>query len=172
MMTADDMKNSNLQSSMSLIQPPFDPEGVPAYLDAAARALGAPSDAGLARTMGVRPHIIANWRRRKAVPESYCGWFRSTLVEKIGTYNTTLPDVSLEARAAVVLLIAETRGDPVRAGSSAAIAAGLGLGGLLALAQFLVDLGAGWESERLVALMLPLMSQFRQADQLRYALVR
>ena len=101
------------------------------------------------------------------IPDEHVVWFRTTFVEKVGTFNNDLPQVSLEARAAVVLLVAETDGDPIDAGNSASIAAGLALGGLLALAQFLVDVGAGWETEKLVQIMRPLMMTFRRADYLR-----
>jgi len=167
MMTINDTKDGDMQSSMSWILPPVPGDGVPTYLSAAVRALGGRSDADFARTIGVKPHIIANWRRRRAVPDEWVGWFGSTFVEKVGTYNVELPKVSLEARTAVVALIARTRGDPIGAGRSASIAAGLGLGGLLALAQFLMDVGADCETEPLVDAMMPLMLMFRHADQLR-----
>ena len=167
MVTCDDMKDSDLQSSMSWVTPPAEGDAVLTFLSAAVRALGGRSDAALARTMHVQPHLIANWRRRMTIPDEHVVWFRTTFVEKVGTFNNDLPQVSLEARAAVVLLVAETDGDPIDAGNSASIAAGLALGGLLALAQFLVDVGAGWETEKLVQIMRPLMMTFRRADYLR-----
>lgn len=171
-MTLGDMKDWDLQSSMSLILPPQDGEAVPAYLTAVTRALGGRTDAALARSMGQPAHVLANWRRRQRVPDEHLSWFSTSLVEKIGTYNPDLPSVGLTARAAVIRLISETGGNPIGAKQRSSDGNGLALGALLAFAQFLIDVteihGAGGVSADDVAQrMKPLMRILAKADHLR-----
>ena len=157
---------------MSLVLPPADEMLLSDYLTAAERALAVRSDAEMARCLGVRPHLIANWRRRRKIPEEYEGWFRSSFVEKIGTYNLEMPKVSYEARAAVVNLLGRAGGNPMAIAADAEFATAMAMGGFLALAQFLIDvaadhLGDGRNPDLIARAMLPLMTDLRNADHLR-----
>ncbi|WP_242414714.1 hypothetical protein [Sphingomonas panni] len=172
MMTRGDMKDSVLQSSMSVILPPQSDDAVPAYLSAVVRALGGRSDADLARTIGVPSHVIANWRRRRRIAANYEVWFSTTLAEKIGTYNRDLPNVDATAKAAVIHLILQTDGNPLSASRDHIGATGLALGGLLALAQFTLDVlaatGTATDDANTVAgLIRQMMPAFAMADHLR-----
>lgn len=132
------MNDMDIQSLMSLILPPGDCD-VRFYLRHVSRALALRSDADLSATLGLPPATIANWKRRKKIPVDHEEWFRTNLVEKIVTYNVRIPDVEAEARAAVVRLIAENNGNPLKAHSQPYLATAHALGGLLALSQFLLD---------------------------------
>lgn len=135
------MEDSELQSLMSVAWPPDDEEGeaVPGYLAAAVRALGGRADADLARTIGVAPSVIANWKRRRRIPEDYRPWFATTLVEKIATYNSELPRVGPIAREALIRVLLQTNGNPLGVETNELEVTADVLGALLALAQFIVD---------------------------------
>ncbi|MGQ2940588.1 MAG: helix-turn-helix domain-containing protein [Blastomonas fulva] len=129
------MNDTIFQSLMSLLSPGQD-ESVSLFVQRSVRALGGKTDATLADTMGLPRSTIANWKRRNRVADDYIDWFRTTLAEKIALYARPPVNVTIEARAAVLNLIAKTDGDPVGAGLKTSASA---LYGLLALSQFLFD---------------------------------
>lgn len=129
------MDDTDFQSLMSLVAP-RDGESISLFVQRAVWALGGKTDAALADTMGLPRSTVANWKRRNRVADDYIAWFRTTLVEKIGLFARSSPNVTIEARAAVLNLIAKNDGDPLGAGLRTSAAA---LHGLLALSQFLFD---------------------------------
>lgn len=170
----NDIKSMTMQSFMSYISPPSEAKWIGAYLTAAARALGGRSDADLARTIGVSPATIANWKRRGIIPEDAQAWFRTTLVEKIATYSRDLRPVSQQAREAVVRLLIETNGNPLHVKRAAEAATSHALAGLLVLAEFLCDLShidRASSSEPTPSLIAALLGNgmmlFRRGDQFR-----
>lgn len=171
----DDMKYQSLQSLFAILRPPEGQSQLSAYLKAASKALGGrPSDAGLAKTIGVEASSIANWKRRGSVPDDYVRWFVTTLIEKIGTYNSDIRDVGFLARKSVISLLAITEGNPLKVEEDPHGATALALPALLCVAQFLCDaLEAHGESsgsitaERITDLLAGSVFSLRNADQFR-----
>lgn len=169
------MKYQSLQSLFAVLRPPEGQSHLSAYLKAASKALGGkPSDVGLARTIGVEPSNIANWKRRGSVPEDYIPWFTTTLIEKIGTYNSEIRDVDFLARKSVISFLTITEGNPLDVKEAPHDAAALALPALLCVAQFLCDaLEAHGESsgsitaERIADLLAGSVFSLRNADQFR-----
>lgn len=168
----NDMKKASLQSLMSALTPPADKAGLQAYVAAAVRALGGRSDADLARTLGVSPSSIANWKRRGAIPDEAQLWLRTTLLEKIATYSRDLRQTDAIAREAVVHLLVCTAGNPMRVRDQPVAATAQALPGLLAAAQFIYEarLAHGVQhvtSEDVAELLDAGMLSFRMGDQFR-----
>ncbi|WP_417590795.1 hypothetical protein [Parasphingorhabdus sp.] len=172
-MTGDDMNNINLQSLMSLMVPAKD-ESVSMFIATVAKALSSAKDRVVADTMGVTPATIANWKRRNSIPEENQEWFKTTLVEKIVSYNRTWPRTELEARIAFLRLLERTNGDPYDIGEKGALAVANSMPGLLSLSQFLIDRmysvcadEAEITTEAICDLLIPSMFIARNADHIR-----
>ncbi|WP_326523964.1 hypothetical protein [Sphingomonas sp.] len=126
---------------MSVLTPPASKEHLQAFLNLTGAALGCRSDADMARTMGMLPSAVANWRRRGVVSAKGVEWFQTRLIQSIFYVSPDLPPLSdTGANAAVIDLIAKTNGNPIDASENVRLANAVSLPGLVALAQLFAAL--------------------------------
>lgn len=140
--TVDDMSDMeirSLQSLFAVLRPPEGQSKLSGYLRAASKALGGKTDAVLARTIGVEPSSVANWKRRGSIPSDYYQWFTTTIIEKINQYNPEIRDVGFIARKSVLSLFLRTSGNPLGVESNEQDVAAMALPGLLCTAQFICE---------------------------------
>lgn len=134
------MKNNDMQSLMLVLSPPVGVSELTAYLRSAARAVGARSDADLAKVMQVPTSTIANWKRRGVVSESGREWFGSNFILEVATASSMhLPSVEVAAVEAVLRVVIEEGGNPIRVKHDPTFATALSFGGMLAWSQFVFD---------------------------------
>jgi hypothetical protein len=127
--------------------------------------------------MDVPASALANWKRRGAVSDQGKLWFTRSLIPAIAEASSEfLPKTELGAIAAVLDLVGRTGGDPVRIGTSndAPFANALVFGGVLSLAQLLVDLlrlqeplAGGVGDQRISELLEAAVPRFREVRQLQ-----
>jgi hypothetical protein len=169
------MENPNNQSLLLLLSPPGGADALTRYLRAVGRAVGARSDADLARMMEAPASALANWKRRGSVSDQGRLWFEQRLITAIAVNSTeALPRTELGATAAVLNLVGRTGGDALRIGGADALFANaLAFGGLLSLAQLLVELlrigdpaAGGVDDPRVADLLEAAIPRFREAPQL------
>ena len=135
------MNALEVNAFVAAVSPPQGTQALSRYLYAAGKALGGKSDATLAKQFGINPVTLASWKRRGKLTDEAYTLFISMLPTKIIHHGLHTPMTSKRAREAVIILIKDTDGDPLRIGADRGIeATAFFLGGLLAMAEFLADL--------------------------------
>ena len=134
------MENRVLQSFASAMLPPSGVAALASYIAAAVRAVGVKSDAELARSLGIPPTHIANWKRRGEVPAEQHRWLSQTLLARILHSKRVVDQEEAIPIAAVIFFLLRKEGDALELRRpDAMLYVAHVLDGLIALSRFLHD---------------------------------
>lgn len=133
------MHATKVNTFVACIAPPNDPSAIGSYFDDALKALGLRSGAELAARLGVAPATFASWKSRGAVPQSHISWFTEVFVLQVFmAWRDRVPHSGDLPLACVIALLRRNDCNPFRTEADADVVTAHGLGGLTALASFLL----------------------------------